>query len=89
MHKNPTKEVATIGTKMVKSLEKKCITKKAEANNTVGLINWVTKVLYFKSLKPWVAWAEIKVKQLNGIVKEKIMIACFNNMLPLKIVNAT
>ena len=65
MHKNPTKEVATIGTKMVKSFEKKLIIKKAEANNTVGLINWVTKVLYFKSLKPWVAWAEIKVKVLK------------------------
>ena len=39
MHKNPTKEVATIGTKMVKSFEKKWIMKKAEANNTVGLIN--------------------------------------------------
>ena len=89
MHKNPTKEVATIGTKMVKSFEKKLIIKKAEANNTVGLINWVTKVLYFKSLKPCVAWAEIKVKELNGIVKEKTMIACFSNIFPLKIVKAT
>ena len=29
------------------------------------------------------------VPKLNGIVKEKTMIACFNNILPLKIVKAT
>ena len=41
---------------------------------TVGLINWVTNILYFSLLKPCVAKAATDVSALKGIAILKIII---------------
>ena len=50
----------------------------------VGFKNWVTIVLYLRRLKPWVAKAEIEVKELNGIAMAKIIKTDLSNDCPLK-----
>ena len=47
-------------------------------NKIVGFTNWVANTVYFISLNPWVANAEIKRNTLNGMVNANTISTVFN-----------